>query len=262
LLTLTTLASGSSGNCLLFSDGKTHILIDAGISCRRIKTSFAALGLDPTELSAVLVTHEHSDHISGLATLTKQLQFPVWASRGTAGELNRRIAFLEDRLFSFSPGSGFSIGDLHIGTFAISHDAAQPTGYTITDGHRTAAVVTDLGMATEPVLAAVSGADLLVLESNHDETMLRQGPYPAFLKSRILGNSGHLSNGTAGEVACTAVSGGATTVVLAHLSKENNTPKLAHETVSEVLRRSLIDPMRDLSLTVAPRDVVGEILPV
>lgn len=262
MLTLTTLASGSSGNCLLFSDGKTHILIDAGISCRRIKTGFAALGLDLADLSAVLVTHEHSDHISGLTTLTKHYNFPIWASRGTAGELNRRIAFLEDRLFHFSPGGSFTVGDLHINTFPISHDAAQPTGYTITDGHRTATVVTDLGIVTDEVMNAVSCADLLVLESNHDEHMLRQGPYPAFLKSRILGDCGHLSNKTAGAVACAAVAGGASKVVLAHLSKENNTPGLAHQTVSDLLRLSQIDPQHDLALTVAPRDELSQVLAV
>jgi len=262
LLTLTTLASGSSGNCLLLSTGRTHILIDAGISCRRIKTALNAVSLHPSELAAVLITHEHSDHISGLATLTKQYDFPIWASRGTAGELNRRIAFLEDRLFPFLPGSSFCIGDLHIGTFPISHDAAQPSGYTVTDGHRTAAVVTDLGVVTEAVLAAASCADLLVLEANHDEGMLLSGAYPPFLKSRILGDCGHLSNRSAGALACAAVSGGATTVVLAHLSKENNTPTLAHSTVSDTLSCSQIDPCRDLQLTVAPRDVMGAPLAV
>ena len=211
MLTLTTLASGSSGNCLLLSAGETHLLVDAGISCRRICRSLRDLGVDPSALSGVLVTHEHTDHIAGLATLTKQFRLPVYASPGTGRQLCSRKA----------------------------------------------AVVTDLGVVTEAVLAGVAGADLLVVESNHDVDWVKSGPYPYSLKRRILGDHGHLSNEAGAALACTAVRAGARTVILAHLSAENNTPARARDAVALALSAMGADPDRDLRLSVAPRAEPG-----
>ena len=148
MLELCTLASGSSGNSLLVTDGRTHVLVDAGISCRRICTGLKELGVEPTELAGVLITHEHSDHISGLTTLTKQLRLPVYASPGTGRQLCYRIAFLEELLRPVAPGEGFSIGGLAIESFPTSHDAAESVGYALSAGGRKAAVVTDLGYVT------------------------------------------------------------------------------------------------------------------
>ena len=142
MLELCTLASGSSGNSLLVTDGRTHVLVDAGISCRRICTGLKELGVEPTELAGVLITHEHSDHISGLTTLTKQLRLPVYASPGTGRQLCYRIAFLEELLRPVVPGEGFSIGGLAIESFPTSHDAAESVGYALSAGGRKAAVVT------------------------------------------------------------------------------------------------------------------------
>ena len=220
MLELCTLASGSSGNSLLVTDGRTHMLVDAGISCRRICTGLKELGVEPKELAGVLITHEHSDHISGLTTLTKQLKLPVYASPGTGRQLCYRIAFLEELLRPVAPGEGFSVGGLAIESFPTSHDAAESVGYALSAGGRKAAVVTDLGYVTGAVLRGIRG---------------------------------HLSNEAGAELAWTAVEGGARTVVLAHLSHENNTPARAHEVVRGVLERRGAAVGRDVALEVAPR---------
>ena len=246
-MTVTTLASGSSGNCILVSHGATHLLVDAGISCRRIKNALAGLGLTPGELTAVLITHEHSDHISGLATLFKQYHLPVWCSKGTGRQLEYRIAFLNEVLHTFEPGESFPLGGLTVTGFATLHDAADPVGYTFTDGVRKAAVVTDLGVVTPVVEACVRGSGLLVAEANHDPDLVREGPYPYYLKQRILGAHGHLSNA---DCAALAARSGAETVILAHLSEENNRPALALETVRACLGEHV-------TVEVAPRNEPG-----
>ena len=257
MLTLTTLASGSSGNSLLVTDGRTHVLVDAGISCRRICTGLKELGVEPTELAGVLITHEHSDHISGLTTLTKQLRLPVYASPGTGRQLCYRIAFLEELLRPVAPGEGFSVGGLAIESFPTSHDAAESVGYALSAGGRKAAVVTDLGYVTGAVLRGIRGADLLVAEANHDVEWVQSGPYPYHLKARILGDRGHLSNEAGAELAALAAESGTRAVVLAHLSRENNTPARAWETAARRLRSMGCEPNLDLSLTVAPRSGLG-----
>ena len=259
MLTYTTLASGSSGNCALVSCGDTHLLVDAGISARRIVTGLKGLGVDPSALKGVLVTHEHSDHISGLTTLTKQLGLPVYATGPTLRQLCYRIPFLEGLCRAFEPGDGFPVGELWIGSFPTSHDAACSVGYTLTGEGSKAAVATDLGRVTEEVLQAVRGCDMLVCEANHDEDWLKSGSYPYSLKQRILGDWGHLSNEMGAELAAAAVEAGARTVVLAHLSSENNTPARAREVASRRLRAAGIDPERDISLTVAPRKECGPV---
>ena len=254
-----TLASGSSGNCLLVRGGGSQVLVDAGISCRRIVGALRELGVDPRALDGVLITHEHSDHIAGLVTLTKQYRLPVYASRGTGWELCRRIAFLEDLLRPFEPGEKFRAGELEVTSFPTPHDAAQSVGYVLSHGEKRAAVATDLGYVTPEVERAVRGADLLVCEANHDVEWLKAGPYPYPLKARILGDRGHLSNEAGAELAWTAVEGGARTVVLAHLSHENNTPRRALDVVGGVLSRRGAAVGRDVILEAAPRSETGRV---
>ena len=246
-LTITTLASGSSGNSILVSHGGTHLLVDCGISCLRIKKALAALGLSPNHLSGILITHEHSDHICGLETLFKQFHLPVYCSAGTGRQLAYRIAFLEEVLRPFTPGEPFTLGELTVGPFATPHDAAESVGYTFTDGARKAAIVTDLGFVTGVVEQAVAGSHLMVVESNHDPDMVRSGPYPYYLKQRILGQHGHLSNADCAAL-CQRV--GANTVILAHLSAENNSPALALRTVRAALGEQV-------TVAVAPRSETG-----
>ena len=257
MLTLTTLASGSSGNAALVSEGGTHILIDAGISARRITTALKALGVAPADLAAVLITHEHSDHISGLATLSRQLPTPVYASYGTAGALVGKLPALEGRLFGFTPGESFQIGPLTVETFATPHDTAQSNGYAVSAGGRKAAVVTDLGHVTEAVQRGIAGAHLLVAETNHDIEWLQSGPYPYFLKERVLGDYGHLSNEAGAELVCEAAEDQARTLVLAPLSKENDTPQRAYDTVRLALERRGAVIGSDVRLDVAPRSEKG-----
>ena len=254
MLQVATLASGSSGNCTLVSDGCTHILIDAGISCRRIVTGLKELGIDPARLSAVLVTHEHSDHICGLNTMKNKLEFTLCATKPTADQLCERMEGLEGRLATFAPGGEFTVGSLHIRSFPTLHDSACPVGYAVTaaDGSKMA-LATDLGIVTDAVERGIEGARLLICEANYDPETLRTGPYPAFLKERIVGDHGHLSNEMGGALALYAVERGARTVVLGHLSKENNSPRLAYRAVECALNRGGVTVGRDAALSVAPR---------
>ena len=251
-MTLHTLSSGSQGNCLLLSDGGTHILVDAGISTRRIKTGLAQLELSMDELDGILITHEHTDHISGLATLIKHHTVPLYASPGTARQLAYRIAGIESLLRPVEPGTVFSVGDCRVTVFRTSHDAAQSMDYRI-DGSGSVGILTDTGYVTPEAEAALAGVDTLVLESNHDVEWLRSGPYPYSLKARILGDEGHLSNDAAAEFAARMARCGTRCIVLAHLSRENNTPQRAWDTV----QRRLNTVEAEVLLEVAPRSEVS-----
>lgn len=244
---VTTLASGSSGNCILVSQGDTHLLVDCGISCLRIKRALAQYGLSPADLAGILITHEHSDHIGGLQTLFKQYHLPVYCSKGTGRQLVYRIAFLGEVLHDFDPGDGFVLGEIQVASFATSHDAADSVGYTFTCGGRKAAIVTDLGVVTSIVEEAIAGSDLMVVESNHDPDWVMDGPYPFYLKQRVLGPQGHLSNADCAAL-CKRI--GARTVVLAHLSAENNSPAHALETVRAVVGEGV-------TVEAAPRDTAS-----
>lgn len=253
MLKVATLASGSSGNCIVVSDGKIHILIDAGISARRITTGLKELGIEPASVAAILITHEHSDHISGLPVLCRQIGAELYTAEPTARQICYRTAGLEDRFRVFEPGERFAVGDFVIGTFATSHDCACPVGYSVEGGGRKMALCTDLGVVTRGVLNGIQGAGLLVGEFNYDVDMLRAGPYPAMLKERILSRQGHLSNETGGKLAAWAVQRGTSRVVLAHLSKENNAPSVAMKAAEGAMEAINARVGSDVTLTVAPR---------
>lgn len=257
MLSFTTLASGSDGNAMLVRAGDTCILMDAGISCRRITAALAELGVDPADLAAVLITHEHSDHICGLATLTKRYSIPVYASQATADRL-REQGIPESCLHPFAAGSSFFIGSVCCTSFSTPHDAVDSVGYTVQWQDSRLALVTDLGHVTDTVRRAVLGSQAVVLESNHDEQWLRSGTYPYYLKQRILGARGHLCNEAGADFAAQAVQAGAHTVVLAHLSKENNTPARAYDVLCRRLAAMGIDPEREITVAVAPRAEKGQ----
>lgn len=248
-----TIASGSSGNCLLVSAQGACILVDAGVSCRRIITSLATFGVSPETLSGIFITHEHTDHIAGLATLTKKFALPVYTSPGTARQLCYRIAALEDLICPVKPGASLDLGPFAVETFPTSHDAAEPMGFSFIHAGRKASVVTDLGFVSDQVLSGVRGSNLLVCESNHDVEQLRTGPYPYYLKARIMGDKGHLSNEAGAALACCCAEAGAHTILLAHLSAQNNTPAQALSVSADLLRRSGINPDQDVTLAAAPR---------
>jgi len=254
-MTVTTLASGSSGNCTLVSEGDTHILVDAGISCRRIVNCLRELEIAPEQLSGICITHEHTDHICGLTTLTKKYRVPIYTTGGTGRQLCYRIAFIEDLIHDFQPGACFQVGGLTVESFATLHDTAQPCGFALSNGSRKAAVVTDLGVVTDEVMDGIQGANLLVVEANHDIEAVKSGPYPYYLKQRILGEWGHLCNEAGAALARSAAQSGAHTVVLAHLSAENNTPAMARNAAQAALAGW------DGTLIVAPRSEMGVNLP-
>ena len=240
-------ASGSSGNCALLRGGGVNLLIDAGISLRRIRQALRSRALDLEDVTAVLVTHEHTDHVSGLAMLSKYTDIPVYLSAGTAEALRREGRCGEKNLRPLGPGLALSLGELRILGVPVSHDAAQPLGWRV-EGERSAvAVLTDLGKLTEEVRAAARGCRFAVVETNHDVELLRRGPYPPYLKRRILGEKGHLSNETGAELALLLAETGAEELLLGHLSKENNRPPLA---LAAVRRRV----GADLRVSAAPRE--------
>ena len=259
LFTFTTIASGSTGNAALVSCGDTHILLDAGISAKRVTTGLAALGVKPYQLSAILLTHEHSDHVSGLRVLTKKAGAPIYATCPTLWEWYKRNRCDEVKAL-FRPheaGTGFQIGSLWVESFPTPHDAAGSVGWSIAGEGGRMVLCTDLGHVTEPVRQAVAGCDLLVCESNHDVDWVKSGPYSYYLKQRILGDYGHLSNEAGAELAAFAVEHGTKTVILAHLSQTNNTPARAYETAALRLMAMERDLERDISLSVAPADSLG-----
>ena len=254
-----TLASGSSGNCLLVRSGKTNILIDAGISARRITTGLKTLGVAPEKLDGIFITHAHTDHIAGLATLTKKLTMPIYASADTAHQICTKIPWIDYLIEEIKPGSGVELGEMWCQSFATPHDAPGSMGYSVTAEGCKMALATDLGHLTQSVMEGIAGSDLIVAEANHDEEWVKTGPYPAFLKQRVLGDYGHLSNETGALLVQRAVEQGARTVLLAHLSSENNTPARARNTVAWHLNNVGIDPERDIDLTVAPRSELGKV---
>lgn len=244
---LHTLASGSSGNAAVISCGEVHVLLDAGISCRRIVQGLRELGLEAEDLSAVLITHTHSDHISGLETLLKRCGAPVLASRRTCAGLRYRIAGIEPRLRALE--GEVSLGPLTVTSFPTSHDAAGSCGYRIGD----VGALTDTGYVTPEAREALLGVPLLLLEANHNVEMLWSGPYPYPLKLRIAGPEGHLSNDDAAAFARESVLAGTREIILAHLSRENNTPAAALDAVG----RALSDLDFPAALSAAPRDTLS-----
>lgn len=259
MLSITTLASSSTGNSALISCGKTHILLDAGISAKRVAAGLRSLGVAPSQLSAILVTHEHSDHVSGLRVLATKITAPIYATPLTCSAIYRkdRCDAVQDLMQEQAAGSGVQIGSLWVESFPTPHDAADSVGYSIAGEDGRIVVCTDLGHVTGAVRRAAAGCDILVCETNHDEGWLRVGPYPYHLKRRILGDRGHLSNEAGAELAAWAVDSGARTVILAHLSRQNNTPERALEAVSLRLLDMGCDPERDISLSAAPYDALG-----
>ena len=251
-MTFFTLASSSSGNCAAVSHGGALILIDAGISLRRIKTSLHSVGLSPDDITGVLVTHEHADHISGIKMLVKYHRTPVFASAGTACAICRATPEIEPFISCIEQGAGFELGDIEINSFRTPHDTSDSVGYTLQAGGKKLAYATDLGRVTDEVVNAMSGADMAIVEANHDEQMLKNGPYPYYIKQRILSGRGHLANPQSAGFAAKLAASGTRRIMLAHLSRENNTPLLARETVERVLREQGAAIGGDVELDVAP----------
>ncbi len=258
---LCSIASGSSGNCIFAGTGHTSLLIDVGISGKRVGQGLKDIGRAPEEVDGILVTHEHSDHISGLGVISRKYGLPIYATRGTLEAIAscRALGKIPSGLFhEITPEQGFRIGDLDTSPIPISHDAAQPTAYLLRSGGKSMAVITDLGTYGSGLVERLQGLDVLFLEANHDIHMLQAGRYPYYLKQRILGDRGHLSNEASGRLLSRLLHDNFKTVMLGHLSKENNYDKLAYETVRlEIDMADTPYHASDFPIYVAKRDTVS-----
>jgi phosphoribosyl 1,2-cyclic phosphodiesterase len=234
---LTILGSGSAGNCAYVETGETRILVDAGFSLRQIRQRLAAIGRTPEKLTGILITHEHHDHVQGLAALSEKLRIPVYCNRPTQEAVEHQLQTrLDCRIFS--TGASFEVGDVVVETFSVPHDAQEPVGFLLQTCGGNIGFLTDLGHATRLVLERVRRANALVLEANHDVKMLQDCPHrPWSLKQRILGRHGHLSNEAAAEAAAQIMSAELRHLYLGHLSRECNRPQLAFDVVNQRLER-------------------------
>jgi len=259
---LCSIASGSSGNCVLAGSDNSHILVDAGISGKRIREGLQELGLKPEETNGIFITHEHMDHIQGLGVMARRYELPIYATEKTIHAIKRCKALgeIDAGLFHIiRPDEPLAVGDLLVEPLHVSHDAADPVMYVLRHGSRSAAVVTDLGKYDHYLIDKLQGVHVLLLEANHDVRMLEMGAYPYPLKQRILSERGHLSNEASGRFLGELLHDRFEAVILGHLSKENNYEKLAYETVR--LEVTLGDnPYRgsDFPMYVAKRDTVSQ----
>lgn len=256
------LFSGSSGNSTYISSSDTAILIDAGRSCKQLMQAMQARTIDHKTISGLLVTHEHSDHISGLRVLLKKLKIPLFASSEVVEKLKWNKLLSEDQVvYELDGNSKFTIGSLNISSFDTPHDSVHSLGYRIlTPDGRKIIVATDLGYIRENVREMLTGCDLVMLESNYDERMLSASDYPYYLKKRIASNTGHLSNEECSKELIRLVKSGSTRFVLGHLSQNNNLPELAYQTAFSAFEMNGMREGIDFSLQVAPRSEPSEMV--
>ncbi|MXQ53043.1 MBL fold metallo-hydrolase [Shimazuella alba] len=233
------LASGSSGNALYIETENTRLLVDAGLSGKQLNGRLSQIGVNPESLDAILVSHEHIDHVKGLGVMARRYQLPIYLNEATYQHLPSSVGDIPSSLLQFlETGASFSIEDVGIDSIAISHDAADPIGFRFFEKDESLAIVTDLGYVNEKIIRSLDGIDSLVWESNHDVNMLRMGTYPWNVKRRILGDTGHLSNEDSAAALLEIVRGVGEQIYLAHLSQDNNLLELAHLTVKNVLEES------------------------
>lgn len=261
---LCSIASGSSGNCIFAASDDTNLMIDAGISGKRMEQGLAEIGFAFRDIAGILITHEHSDHIGGLGVVSRRYGIPIYATKGTREAIlkYKGVGEIPPELFQeIQPDKEFSIGDITVMPIAISHDAAQPTAFVLRQGRKSLGVMTDLGRYDGYILQKLQNLDVLLLEANHDVHMLEVGTYPYYLKQRILGDKGHLSNELSGQLLSEVLHDGFKMAVLGHLSKENNYERLAYETVRLEIDMS-DSPYRagDFPIRVAKRDEVSDVI--
>lgn len=235
---ISVLASGSTGNSLYIETDKKRILVDAGLSGKKVVSLLAEVGKKPEDLDAILVTHEHVDHIKGVGVLARKYNLDVYANEGTWQAMDQALGKLApEQKYIFKMGTTMTLGDMDIESFGVSHDAVQPQFYRFYRNNKSFAMLTDTGYCSDYLRGVIKGADAYLIESNHDLEMLRMGAYPWSLKQRILGDKGHLSNEDGALVMTDVITDNTKRIYLGHLSKENNLVELAHMTVEETLRR-------------------------
>lgn len=261
---LCSITSGSSGNCIYVGSDTTHLLVDVGISGKRTMDGLATLDLTGRDVDGILITHEHMDHIAGLGVMARKFHIPIYATPGTIQAIKEcsSVGAIEEELFvPVAADTKTFIKDLVINPMKISHDAAQPVGYRISYGAKKVAVCTDLGYYDDYIVESLKGLDAVLLEANHDVNMLQVGPYPYYLKQRILGNRGHLSNENSGKLLSRILHDNMQAIVLGHLSKENNLPELAYESVCmEITMGDNAYKATDFDIMVANRSECSKVI--
>ena len=260
---LCSISSGSSGNCIYVGSDSTAVLVDAGISGKRIEAGLNTLDETTRDISAILVTHEHNDHIRGLGVLARRYHLPIYGTAGTIQALKGMTALgkIPDELYhEIRADEGFTLGDLTIRPFRIYHDAAEPVAYRLSSGGRSTAVATDLGHYDDYIVGNLQGLDTILLESNHDVRMLEAGGYPYYLKRRILGDEGHLSNEESAQALLDVIGTNTKKVFLGHRSQHNNIRSLAHLTVATILEQHDLGVDQDFDLKDAEPDQPSKLL--
>jgi phosphoribosyl 1,2-cyclic phosphodiesterase len=235
IVSICVLASSSAGNATFIGTASTRILIDAGLSLRELRARLAVFEESPERLDAILITHEHSDHVAGLPVFLKRYSVPVFLTHLAAPTIDWNG--VEPRIETFQAGTGFTIGDIRVDSFTTPHDSIDPVGFTFRVEGRKIGYATDLGYIPDSIRVHLKGSDFLILESNHDLEMLKVGPYPWAVKQRVMGRRGHLCNDVVGEFISDGLGAETRTLVLAHLSEHNNHPALAHQVAGQAVRR-------------------------
>ncbi|NFA61157.1 MBL fold metallo-hydrolase [Clostridium sporogenes] len=248
------LYSGSSGNSIFISSEKSKILIDAGLSGKSIELALSRIRESPSSIDGIFVTHEHIDHIKGVGVLSRKYDIPIYANHQTWNTMEKNIGKIKEHNIKILDKKSVVLNDMEINPFDISHDAACPFGYTVCSKNKKASIATDLGFFSKDIKNILEDCDVILLESNHDTEMLKFGPYPYTLKRRILSNVGHLSNEDCGRAIINITNSKYKNIILGHLSKTNNFPELAYQTVLNALNSSDIRVGKELSLSVAKRD--------
>ena len=256
-----TLSSGSGGNASFISDGTTSILVDCGINAKRVREALNCIGEDADALSGIIVTHEHADHVAGAGVAARAFDAPVFANLKTMEAMNRAKVLGKlppEKLIVFQNNESLRVGSFVVKAFHTSHDAADPVGFTVESGGSKAAILTDTGYVTREALENVMGAGVVLLEANHDEEMLRRGRYPYVLKQRILSTRGHLCNEIAADMAVELIKSGTGSILLGHLSRENNLPEVALQAVLE--KAGAAAEACGCRIIVAPEKIVSEVI--
>jgi phosphoribosyl 1,2-cyclic phosphodiesterase len=247
------LYSGSSGNSIFVSSDNTKVLIDAGLPGKSVESALQEIGENPREIDGIFITHEHSDHVKGVGVLSRKYDIPIYANQGTWQGMAKIIGNIKEHNIRVTNSEDICIKDMQISNFKIPHDAAEPTGYTLRSEGKKVCIATDLGYFTDEVKINITDADLILLESNHDVEMLKFGPYPYVLKRRVLSDVGHLSNEACGNAIVEIMTDKPKRVILGHLSKTNNYPELAYQTVVNILNENKINIGKDIILSLADR---------
>ncbi len=249
------LSSGSSGNCQFIATENVRILIDSGLSGKRVESFLGAIDVNPNTIDYILVTHEHSDHTKGVGILSRRYNVPIYANNKTWEAMKSDIGKIDEKnIKEFKTNEGFELRDLAILPFKVSHDAIDPVGFVFYHKNKKISYLTDTGFVSSDVKKSIKNSNLLVIECNHDLEMLKVGKYPWFLKKRILGAEGHLSNEDAGNLIAEIMTGKEENILLAHLSKDNNFPELAYQTVVNIIEEKGIIANKDVNIDLTYRD--------